>query len=214
MPSSIAQAIEPLIQASIGATALAGVLRTLPPTVMQPVGSLNVVEVRDLLSQLQVSTRLFAAPGKAPAPNKLRTAITGTGTPAPCEQRHPVSSDRDVVHLQRATQAMTRGFFSGTDVVRLVTAVSELARNIYMYAGEGAVTLLLGEEAASYVFRIDAEDEGPGIPNLDVILSGGYRSRTGLGRGIIGTKALLDDLQIRSQPGSTRISGLRRARKQ
>jgi serine/threonine-protein kinase RsbT len=64
------------------------------------------------------------------------------------------------------------------------------------------------------LFEVSAVDDGPGIANLDVIMKGQYRSRTGLGRGIVGTKALLDELEVDSAPGKgTRISGHRRARK-
>ena len=99
------------------------------------------------------------------------------------------------------------------DGVRLATAVSELARNIYMYAQKGKVTLKVTEEPAHYFFEVTASDDGPGIPHLDVILRGEYRSRTGLGRGLIGTRALLDDMTIDTGPQGTRIRGARRARK-
>jgi len=212
--ATISASIEPLMTASIGAIAARGLFRTLPGTVGAAPGSLDVVEVRELLAQLEASGRLFCTPDK-PLPLKLlRDAITGGASARPREQRIPVRSDADVLAVQRATQSLTKGFFGVTDCVRLATAVSELARNIYMYAKEGTVTLRLCDELASYVFEVFAVDAGPGISGLESILNGQYHSRTGLGRGIAGTRALLDDLVIDTGPGQgTRIHGLKRTRK-
>ncbi len=212
--SVILDAITPLMTSSIGLTAARGVFRTLPVSVNAPAGTLDVVEVRELLSHLETSGRLFAAPGRPLPTRALRDAITA-GVPAKQkEQRFTIASDGDVLVVQRATQALTKGFFSITDCVRLATAVSELARNIYMYAKTGTVSLRLVDEPAHWRFELDAQDKGPGIPHLDVVLSGAYRSRTGLGRGIIGTRTLLDEMKIDSAPGNgTRITGVRRARK-
>ena len=76
------------------------------------------------------------------------------------------------------------------------------------------VAVILDRNLELGVREVDARDEGPGIPNLEVILSGAYKSRTGLGRGIIGTRSLLDEMKIESAVGKgTRITGFRRARK-
>lgn len=214
MAATVLQAIEPLLIDAIGATSARGVLRTLPETVSARPGSLDVVEVSELLSQLQTSEKLFARPGHGLDHRALRDAITAGTAARQREQRFTISSDGDVLVVQRATQALTRNFFSITDCVRLATAVSELARNIYMYAKRGHVTLRLTDEAAAWRFDVEAADAGPGIPNLDLILSGQYKSRTGLGRGIIGTRALLDEMEVDSKPGQgTRITGTRRSRK-
>jgi anti-sigma regulatory factor (Ser/Thr protein kinase) len=198
---------------ALGVSAARGVFRTLPAWVGQKPGTLDVLEVRELLSQLETSGRLFAAGRPVPV-KRLREAVTAGAPAKASEQRFTIAADRDVLTVQRATQQLTRGFFGLTDCVRLATAVSELARNIYMYAKEGAVTLRLSEEASAYLFEVSAVDQGPGIPHLDSILRGEYRSRTGLGRGIAGTKVLLDELKVDTAPGKgTRISGYRRARK-
>ena len=213
MPT-VLQAIEPVMNDALGVSAARGVFRTLPAWVSQNPGSLDVLEVRELLTQLETSGRLFAAPGKPIPVKRLREAVTGGAPARPSEQHFTISADRDVLTVQRATQQLTRGFFGVTDCVRLATAVSELARNIYMYAKQGAVTLRLSEEPAAYLFGLSAVDQGPGIAQLDTIMRGDYRSRTGLGRGLVGTKALLDELIVDSAPGKgTRINGHRRARK-
>ncbi len=210
--SAILDAITPIMNDSIGVTAARGVFRTLPTSVNASPGALDVVEVRELLMHLETSGRIFSTPGRALPVKRLRELITA-GLPAREKvERFGIRTDIDVLTVQRATQALTKSFFSVTDCVRLATAVSELARNIYMYAKSGTVTLKLSEEPTHWCFELEAVDQGPGITNLDVIFSGGYRSRTGLGRGLIGTRALLDDMQVDSAPGrGTRVSGVRRA---
>jgi anti-sigma regulatory factor (Ser/Thr protein kinase) len=106
-----------------------------------------------------------------------------------------------------------RRLFKSTDVVRVATAVSELARNIYMYAGTGRVTLEVRTEALhSAVFSVVAEDRGAGIPHLASVLNGTYRSTTGLGRGLRGAQSLLDALTIDTGPSGTTVRGHRRTR--
>jgi len=211
---TILEAISPLMNDALGAAPAKSVFRTLPPAAQQTPGSLDVVEVRDLLSQLETSGQLFARPGKPISTRQLRVAITGGAPARSKEQRFTIQSDGDVLVVQRATQALTKGFFGVTDCVRLATAVSELARNIYMYARQGVVTLSLNEEPNTFFFVVTAVDEGPGIPNLELIMSGQYRSRTGLGRGLAGTRALLDALTVDTAVGKgTRIRGERRVRK-
>ncbi|MGV3623551.1 MAG: ATP-binding protein [Archangium sp.] len=212
--TAILDAITPIMNASIGLTAARGVFRTLPRSVTAEVGSLDVLELRELLSHLETSGKLFAMHGKPLPIAQLRQAMTGGGLAREKVQRFTIASDGDVLVVQRATQALTKAFFSMTDCVRLATAVSELARNIYMYAKTGSVTLKLADEPTHWRFELSADDHGPGIPNLEVIMSGAYKSRTGLGRGIVGTKALLDEMKVESAPGKgTHITGLRRARK-
>lgn len=212
--ATVLQRLEPVMALAIGATAARGVFRTLPESVNAAPGTLDVVEVRELLTQLETGGRLFALPGRAVPTRELREAITGGQLAKPRSQRFGISSDGDVLVVQRATQALTRGFFGVTDCVRLATATSELARNIYMYAQRGDVTLRLSEEPHAYFFEVEAVDQGPGIANLDVIMKGQYRSRTGLGRGLVGTRALLDDLRVDTAPGKgTRIHGVRKVRK-
>ena len=71
---------------------------------------------------------------------------------------------------------------------RIATAVSEIARNAYRYAGGGKVEFRLEGESAPQLMLVRIKDEGPGIPDLDKVMSGGYRSQTGMGIGIIAKK--------------------------
>ena len=74
------------------------------------------------------------------------------------------------------------------------------------YAKEGTVQLCLHEEPAAYCFEVRAEDEGPGIPNLAEIMAGRYKSRSGLGLGLLGTKRLADSFDVETGRGGTTVS--------
>lgn len=89
-------------------------------------------------------------------------------------------------------------------VQKLATIVSELARNIISYAGGGQLAMRQCGPARRCV-HVEARDQGPGIPNLEEILGGKYKSRTGLGLGILGTKRLADQFKIESGQTGTRV---------
>jgi signal transduction histidine kinase len=101
-----------------------------------------------------------------------------------------------VAARQRARQIAALCGFAAQDQARIATAVSELARNVYNYASQGRVDFSVEGASCpqSLVIRID--DEGPGIRNLDLILSGTYHSCTGMGLGILGARRLMDQCDI------------------
>lgn len=100
--------------------------------------------------------------------------------------------EHDVVAArQRARQIAGLLGFEAQDQVRVATAVSEVARNAFQYAGGGKVEFLL-DEGMSPVFRIRLRDHGPGIPDLKAILEGHYQSATGMGLGIRGVRRLAE----------------------
>jgi signal transduction histidine kinase/DNA-binding response OmpR family regulator len=82
--------------------------------------------------------------------------------------------------------------------VRVATAVSEIARNAFRYAGGGDVDFSLEGESAPQLLLIRVTDHGPGIADLNLILNGRYRSSTGMGMGIVGARRLVDQFDIRS----------------
>ena len=113
--------------------------------------------------------------------------------------------ERHVVHArQRARDIAALLGFEYQEQIRLATAASELARNAFRYASNGAVEFLVGA-GVPQVFLISVSDSGPGIANLSQILDGQYVSRTGLGRGLIGTKRLMDQFEITSSPSGTLV---------
>ncbi len=99
--------------------------------------------------------------------------------------------------------------FDNQDQVRLSTAVSEIARNIFQYAKMGTVEFFLSTLGQKQGFCIRLSDRGPGIANLDKILAGTYRSETGMGVGLLGSKKLMDhfDIETSREKGTTIILG-------
>jgi serine/threonine-protein kinase RsbT len=87
---------------------------------------------------------------------------------------------------------------------RVATIVSELARNMVLYANGGVLEILpVNSNSKRIVVR--AEDNGPGITNLEEIMSGKYKSKTGMGRGLLGTKRLADRFDIQTSSRGTLV---------
>lgn len=117
-----------------------------------------------------------------------------------------VNTETDVVAArQRAKQIAQLCGFGLQDQVRIATSVSELARNVYNYAGHGKVYFSVEGDTAPQILTITIEDKGPGIANLDQILAGDYISPTGMGMGILGARRLADRFDIKTGPAGTRI---------
>ena len=118
-----------------------------------------------------------------------------------------VRSESDIVRVRDRVRMVARELgFDNVTQIKLTTAVSELTRNIYEYAKTGSITVSIIERDGQRGMEIIAEDTGPGIANLDKVLSGQFQSKTGLGRGITGSQRLMDYFNVDSAPGSgTRI---------
>jgi serine/threonine-protein kinase RsbT len=112
-----------------------------------------------------------------------------------------IRSDADIVlaRQQGRTMAATIGF-TATDATLVATAISELARNIVIYAQKGEVMLRSVDTAYSKGILIVARDEGPGIRNIQDALRDGYSTSGGLGLGLPGVKRLMDEFAIESEP--------------
>lgn len=122
-----------------------------------------------------------------------------------------LQSEHDVVAArQRARHVAVLLDFSNQDQVRIATAVSEIARNAFRYAGGGSVEFFI-EAAPASRLEIVIRDRGPGIANLQDILDGHYRSETGMGMGIVGTMRLMDECRIDTQVGEGTVVTLRKA---
>jgi signal transduction histidine kinase/CheY-like chemotaxis protein len=114
-------------------------------------------------------------------------------------------SDRDVVLArQRAREVAAALGLDNQDQIRMATATSEIARNAFRYARGGKVTFSLQLESPQSL-EIKVSDAGAGISNLDEILEGRYRSETGLGMGIIGTRRLMDAFDIDTSSSGTTV---------
>ncbi|MBC7930513.1 MAG: ATP-binding protein [Rubrivivax sp.] len=122
-----------------------------------------------------------------------------------------IRREADIVKVRERVRRLAREMgFDATTQIKITTAVSELTRNIYEYARAGAITLSLAQRGpASTGLHITARDDGPGIDEarLRSIVRGTYRSASGLGVGLIGTRRLMDEFDIQSKPGEgTRVT--------
>lgn len=105
---------------------------------------------------------------------------------------------------QRAKQIAEILGFEMQDQTRIATAVSEIARNAYEYAINGMVEYHF-DRSDRAAFRIVIKDEGRGIPRLDEVLDGTFVSSSGMGIGIVGSRRLMDDMQIESSAKGTTV---------
>ncbi len=111
-----------------------------------------------------------------------------------------IRSERDVVLArQRARQIAGLLGIDAQDQTRIATAVSEIGRNAFQYAGGGTVVFELG--ATPPRLQITVRDHGPGIAHIAEVLDGRYHSSTGLGLGILGARRLSDRFAVRTAPG-------------
>jgi signal transduction histidine kinase/CheY-like chemotaxis protein len=113
--------------------------------------------------------------------------------------------ERHVVYARQRAREIARLLgFDHQEQIRLATTASELARNAFRYAVNGTVEFLV-QDSSPQLFLISVTDEGPGIRNLNEILNGQYVSKTGLGKGIIGTSRLMDRFNITAPRSGTRV---------
>ncbi|MEH7443931.1 anti-sigma regulatory factor [Bacillus sp. JJ1122] len=119
-----------------------------------------------------------------------------------------INNEFDIVLARQKGREVSKELqFGGVDQARITTAISELARNIYLYAGSGQITISVLEESGRKGIHISAVDNGPGINDIRMVLQDGYSTSGGLGAGLPGVKRLMDSFDIDSMPGSgTKIS--------
>ena len=118
-------------------------------------------------------------------------------------ETHGISSDADVVRVRQLARAVAvSARLSLVDQTKLVTAVSELARNTLVHGGGGTARLELVTEGGRHGVRAVFTDAGPGIADIPLALTDGWTSGTGMGLGLPGTKRLVDDFDVQSIPGA------------
>jgi signal transduction histidine kinase len=121
-----------------------------------------------------------------------------------------VRREADIVKVRERVRRLAREMgFDSTTQIKITTAVSEITRNIYEYAKSGAITLCVAERGPDMGLLLMARDDGPGIDEatLRSIMRGTYRSASGLGVGLSGTRKLMDEFDIKTAEGEgTRVS--------
>ena len=130
-----------------------------------------------------------------PAPTKPTTKVWSIVTV-------PIETESDVVVVrQRAHRLAELLGFERQDQTRIATAVSELARNAFGYAGGGRAEFMIDPSTTPQSFAVRISDKGKGIADVQSILDGQYRSPNGMGLGLIGARRLMDQFRIESVPG-------------
>jgi serine/threonine-protein kinase RsbT len=113
-----------------------------------------------------------------------------------------INNPDDIVDARKAGHQLALDLgFSLTDVTMIATAISEVARNITSYAGHGAVRVAVADREGRKALIIRAEDEGPGIADIERAMEDGYSTGRGLGLGLPGARRLMDRLIVESEVG-------------
>lgn len=200
------------------------------PTMARPIFQLSAARSRAnmkkltrddaarLLRELELGLRYYL---KDPARQteclgKLRDLLSGQGDASITRgdtrrtEVIPVHVESDIVTARGTGRDLCKDLGFPTVVqIKVATAISELARNIVQYAGSGEVTIALLDGPNTGI-EVVATDSGPGIHGIDRIMAGQYRSKTGMGMGLMGCKNLVDEFDVRTAPGAGTTVTLRK----
>ena len=115
------------------------------------------------------------------------------------ERQHlPIKQLLDVVTARRKGLEIAQELgFPLPEATKVAVVISELARNILLYAQQGSITLTIHTNDKTGI-EILAEDQGQGIPDIDKVMAGGYTTSKGMGLGLSGSKKLMDEFHISS----------------
>jgi serine/threonine-protein kinase RsbT len=127
---------------------------------------------------------------------------TPDASPEPEEMRVPIRSERDILKArQNGRELAARLGFSSTDLTLIATAISELARNIVLYASQGEILVKLVNHGPKQGIIVTARDQGPGIQDIPRALQVGFSTSKSLGLGLPGVRRLVDEFHIASEAG-------------
>lgn len=120
----------------------------------------------------------------------------------------PLQNEADIVASRQTVRQLTQQLkFSLVDQTKMITAASELSRNVLVHGGGGRMRWELVDEGLRRGLRLHFEDEGPGIADIQMALTDGWTSGSGMGLGLPGSKRLVNEFDIQSAPGAgTRVS--------
>lgn len=190
----------------------------------RPIQQLTPQDRLAIMAELESSVRLFARRNSAELIASCAQALggggssstgsgTGTGTRtaagaagdgAGTTKRLSIDQEKDIAtaRLEAWSEAVRIGLSKFTSV-KVATAVSELARNIFFYGGKGYVELKSTKDDRGPALQIVASDKGPGIEprKLEEIWAGTYKSQRGMGKGLVAVKKLVDDFHLDTGPG-------------
>jgi serine/threonine-protein kinase RsbT len=120
----------------------------------------------------------------------------------------PLRTEQDIVIARQTVRKLSIELSFGlVEQTKMVTAASELARNTMIYGGGGSMAWEVRLDGARKGLRLTFEDQGPGIPDLDLAMKDGWTSGKGMGMGLSGAKRLVNDFEIFTKPGEgTRVA--------
>jgi len=117
-------------------------------------------------------------------------------------EKYTIDIEFDLVKIRQVVRKISKELqFDIVDQTKLVTAVSELARNVFDYVGKGEVIVEEVRDSLKIGLKITVIDNGPGIIDIDRAMMGEFSTSKGLGKGLIGTKKLMDKFSIQSEIG-------------
>lgn len=172
--------------------------------------SMREADLRRLLVEVKRGVKLFVRDAAQLDRCIAELSQLDYAAPAPREQLIEVRGEEDVLRARSAGRELCiEHLVSDVLLTKIVTAISELGRNIVRYAGTGEIVVrsIVSPQRA---IEIVARDRGPGITNLPEILAGKYRSRHGMGAGLRGTKALMDTFEVKTGPGQGTVVTVRK----
>jgi serine/threonine-protein kinase RsbT len=169
----------------------------------------DALDRRRLADELRASVRLFVEPALQPQAQRDVDALDPAAeVPLKRSELMTVKDEADVCKARlRARELAVHMRTSAFGAQRASTAVSELARNMVLYASGGTIELLPDIERRPRM-TVRAADRGPGIANVSLVLSGNYRSTTGLGRGLYGVKRLSSRFDLRTGSNGTSVEAV------
>jgi serine/threonine-protein kinase RsbT len=113
-----------------------------------------------------------------------------------------IEREADIVVARQKGRALAQGTgFAGSDLTLIATAISEIARNIVLYAERGEIVLTAVSEDSRRGVLVVARDEGPGIPDIQQAMRDGFSTGKSLGLGLPGARRLMDEFEIVSRVG-------------
>jgi serine/threonine-protein kinase RsbT len=165
-------------------------------------GATGAVDLRQLLDSIEHSLRLFVTdPVQVRMCRTLLDELVDTLPASSAAVVVAIYSEADIVKARSEGRRVAQQVgFSTVGLTRLMTAVSEVTRNIVLYAGQGHIEIV--PTTVPRGVEVIARDRGPGIRNLEQIFAGNYKSRHGMGLGLRGVKKLAEQFDIQTAPGS------------
>ncbi len=162
-------------------------------------------ELRRCSSALRTGASLFVPPSQLDQAMSAINAICGSDSMAIEACAVELRSELDIGQVRATARRICTSIQANPFATQKVaTIVSELARNIIAYAETGSLEIVPQSTRPKRII-VRATDNGPGIPNLEEVFSGRYRSRTGMGKGLLGVKRLADKFEIQSDKQGTLV---------